>query len=337
MNFTSTTEIKNISYCKFQQPFKRDFKTANTFFMSRDGFYLKLILRNGEIRYGEAAPLFGFSSESVEEVAANLKTASHKKILAQYEQEALPASLQMAFDAALLDIIGKKTEPLELNAVFDLGASLASIKNKVDAGFRSLKFKISPAVAEPMALLLYEITAILGEKIKIRLGANSSFSFSEAQKFLQQLKNIPIEFIEDLLLPSDTSFCFALQKETNIPHFTDQNLQNSFEEKINSPAFQGFVIKPSCFGGLKKTERAIKSIESQGKKVVLSSALETELGILSLLNFSLLLEGKSSAFGFDTLHLFEEPHLNIEADLLDFLPVPWALKQKMNALSWTEL
>jgi len=106
----------------------------------------------------------------------------------------------------------------------------------------------------------------------LRLDANRSLSASEFKEYLNVLINYdyfeePFSNIEDYNLFSKGRFAL------------DENVENPELQKLS--CIKAFVIKPSLLG-LEKTLRLIKTAKNLGKRVVISSTFEGELGHLGL-------------------------------------------------------
>tara|TARA_Y100000590_G_scaffold263893_1_gene296380 strand:- start:237270 stop:238154 length:885 start_codon:yes stop_codon:yes gene_type:complete len=137
----------------------------------------------------------------------------------------------------------------------------------------------------------------------LRLDANRTLSSPEFEKYLQVLENYdyfeePFSDIKDYnLFPNER---FAL----------DENIENLELQKLTS--VKAFVIKPSLLG-LEKTLQLIKTAKNLGKRVVISSTFEGEIGHLSL--------GRIASYSDNYLGYREEHGLGTISFLSDSLKI----------------
>ncbi len=155
-------------YLKYQLPFATPLKTSNQTFEFREGYILKYSEQNFSC-YGEAAPLPGFSKESLSEVEKSLDDIRNEitRILHYekpveslrdiYKKYQLPASLQFGLDTVAHQIEAERLDlnlhqylfedakpEVPVNALISLNAEdvTGNIAHFVDEGFKTIKCKI---------------------------------------------------------------------------------------------------------------------------------------------------------------------------------------------------
>jgi len=262
----------------FFAPFERNFLTplktgANTF-LKRSGFILK-----NDNHYAEASSLIGLSFDFA-------LSALNKKILWKD-----PVST-----AALIGIDDFKNQKMKIDKY-------------INEGFRTFKFKISPSTITEAAKLLHEVkTHDKALRMRMRIDANKSFTFKEAINSLPHLENLPIEYWEDPL--DNENQLEEFSKHCPFPLAADEGLlkENDFHHYLKSP-YEYFILKPSLLGPEEKIKEMITLSKKADKKIIFSSALESEIGLQEIFRLASLY-GEGETHGLGTLSFFKEQYLS---------------------------
>lgn len=245
---------------------------------------------------GEAAPLPGYSLETIDEVNAALTALDVRALrLDAAVREALasaaallPRSLpsaRFALETALLDLLGKQRAlpaPELLGAEHDalrplaalLGPAsepglVASAERAVTAGYRCLKSKLgSPGMLDAELAGVSALRSRFGTSISLRLDANGTLAASELECRADSLSALSMELFEEPggPLPAD------------LPLALDESLQgltpDAAEALWQTRGARAVVLKPTSLGGidhcLTLAERATKA----GLAVVISHTFE---------------------------------------------------------------
>ncbi len=136
------------------------------------------------------------------------------------------------------------------------------------------------------------IHAVLAAKphLKLRLDANQGFEYQQAVDFCACLPKASIEYIEEPCRRADDNP--ALFKATGIRYALDESLlQSEFVPDYNDFAsgLTALVLKPMLLGSLTRLQTLIEQAEAAGVRALLSSSLESSLGIADLEAVSALL------------------------------------------------
>ena len=186
------------------------------------------------------------------------------------------------------------------------------------------------------ANLIAEYIHLNKSDFRFRIDCNAIFTFDEFCLFLIELKNKStfyplIEFIEDPFKFNDQSSFLK-----DLSNFSNTDFKNIFllaldeviynvddpEEILNSEAISYIVIKPQPLGGFAKTLDLISMIKKHKKKAVISSFLESPIGmiynfylasIISSFNF----EMEHFDSGLDTLSLFEDNFISFKPEMIN--------------------
>lgn len=148
-------------------------------------------------------------------------------------------------------------------------------------GCRTVKVK----VAEPGQQLsddVARVTAVrrhLGPEGRIRIDANGGWNVDEAEHAIHALATLDLEYVEQPCRSVDElAEIRARVKYMGVPIAADESVRRSADpvEVARAKAADLLVIKVQPLGGIR---RALSLVEQAGLPVVVSSALETSVGI----------------------------------------------------------
>ncbi len=261
-------------------------------------------------------PLSGFSRESLDEVqqalVALLPKLQNQPIDCLLEQAEASPFPSIAFGLSLLHakLNGKlesvrpvtSTVPLIYQPAdapkTELFANIASL----DFGVRSVKVKVAQTSMEDELSLIY---GILGQRpdLKLRLDANRGFSLEQALDFAACLPLESIEYIEEPCQhPQDNQ---TLYRAIPLPYALDESLNAPDYQFVMHEGLTALIIKPMLLGSIEKLQRLIDEAHSHGVRCILSSSLESSLGINDLAHLAAILTPDEIP-GLDTLSAFSQ-------------------------------
>lgn len=192
----------------------------------------------------------------------------------------LTASIEFGFDEI----------PMPLRTEIPINATLPAINNpdEIDrvlarfGSFTSIKIKVAESTdsaAADLARISYVAEKL--PNVKIRLDANGAWSVDEAVAFAKQLSGIQIEYLEQpcqTLEELDELKKKLKEKSLNFLIAADESVRkaNDPAAAIQSGAADVLILKNQPLGGVSRVLQLIKSTNSP---VVISSALESSVGI----------------------------------------------------------
>ena len=295
-------KISQFTVTPFSIPFSHSLKTAGKTYNNREGVWLNLKWENLS-GCGEAAPLAGFSNESIKEVHYTLESFHQAIDGGVFEEEEILSlckihtqgnpSARFAIETALYDLLAKKEETplayylntsaqakISINGIVGIhmpGESFTVMKVKV--GFRNLFDEI-----ENMAML----TQSFGEDILFRLDANCAFDLPKSIRFCKEMEVFNIDYIEQPLPAEDLMDLNELRYHTNIPIAVDESLTSlsSAEKIIEEQAADVFIIKPMVSGGFSESRKIIQLSKEEKIRSVITSSLETSIGRMACLHLA---------------------------------------------------
>lgn len=297
----------------------------------RKGIVLKISAVNGIHSYGDAAPFPSLHKEvlsdlfqlmpkissdiSGRKVPESLKDIIH---LAQLFND-LPASMQFAIGSALIGLtskIQKKTfaefvkpafqNTIQINGLLS-GESKALEKNlhKFNLqNYRTLKLKVATGNLIEESTLVHKTHDFFEGQIKLRLDANRNWTYADALRFANLIKDIDIEYIEEPF-DSPTKFCQFFQ-ETGLNIALDETLSEYDLNEIQLEGISALILKPSVIGSYEKMMNQIEFAQSHKLKLVFSSAFESGIGLRTIASLASAFGSPDCAHGLDTYRWLEK-------------------------------
>lgn len=306
-------------------PFWKPFQTSANTFATRKGIIIELQKKN-ITALGEAAPLPGFSKESMQEVLTQLKrhapdiknifteSLSLQSLQIFYRKNKILPSLQFALDTLAVDYISQKTdvaaqdflfdEPaqtLKVNgtiSIQDLDETLESVHKLTDNGFSTIKMKVGVNF-ENEHTVIEKIRAAFPE-LTIRLDANKAWNLKEASKNLSKLGKLEIEYCEEPLMDPSIENLKKLRASVATPIALDESLLASENMESLAPFISVMVIKPMVFGNLSKLFATKRLADHHDNKVIYTTSLESGIGRIMTATLATGLGDRDSAHGLAT-------------------------------------
>lgn len=295
----------DIKLYRYRFPFKQSFITASGSFTEREGIIF--VLRHDGIEaYGEAAPLPGFSEESMDDILDYL-TQNYDSLYAYIHQELtkedtnkhellspLPASLAFGIDTLLADywskqkaipirhlLFKKSRSTIAVNGTLTIGKTEEVLRQAEvlwEMGYHTVKLKIGSQFDRELALLKRLRNRL--PALNIRADANQSWSFDEAADHLARLEPIDIEYCEEPLSHSTPAKLKKLRALSDVPIALDESLyqQRGQIEWIESECTNILIVKPMIMGGLKKIFETCRLASDHEYRIVFTTSLESGIG-----------------------------------------------------------
>lgn len=238
----------------------------------RRGYLIKLYSAGGHTAWGEAAPLPGYSRESMADCRKTLLDAAADLIdkedtldtdfprrLRAFSGTSAHSAAYFAVESAwhlLLDASENKApwhrkDPardatLQLNAL--LAGDADEIRGKAVSaaalGYRAVKLKVGRESMTEDIQLVREVRSIIGPETSLRLDANQAWSLDDAVLFGKAAGDAGITYIEEpCIAPGDLP---AFQRATGIPYAIDESihvLHDTLHGRGNRPMGQRAVAE----------------------------------------------------------------------------------------------
>ncbi len=315
-----------LSYRRYSLPFRTPVRTAHGVWAEREGVILRLTDDTGREGLGEAAPIPGFGTESLEEIEEALATLG--EWVTEEQLAAVPerlGCLRFAVAGALTGLSerrGAESPPyLSVAALLPAGrAVLAAVGPKAELGFRTFKWKVGVGDLADELALLDDVIAALPTGSKLRLDANGAWDARQAGRWLERAAERPIEYIEQPCFAEASQGATAVRKTEDVLRglaedyptviALDESLVGARDiERWLASGWRGvFVVKPALLGD---PAPVLARLAAANADVVFSSALETGVGACAALRvaFSWRVD-KPRALGFGVWPLFQDDTFN---------------------------
>lgn len=285
--------------------------------------------------FGEISiiPKLSVETESDVENFLNGHPSLSKNQLSDFLLSSSPAirfGLEMALkslESQALEMFGEnKTLHLKTNGLVwmgDIDTMWRRANEKIEEGFKCLKFKIGALNFEDELALLKKVRATWGNDITLRLDANGAFSATNAMQKLEQLAELDIHSIEQPIKANQWEAMANLCRNSPIDIALDEELIGikSKQEKqaiLDAIQPQYIILKNSLIGGWKEAAEWINLSENKGIGWWATSALELNIG-LNAIAYQIAGYNNPLAQGLGTGKVFSN---NLESNLMlqkDFL------------------
>ncbi|MEX0719179.1 MAG: o-succinylbenzoate synthase [Balneolaceae bacterium] len=320
-----------LQYFKYRLPFKQTFTVFGNEIEYREGIIL--VYREGKITaYGEAAPLPGFSIETLEQVETVLKV--NHAVLQQGLQNNTAAqivdilnklhnfpSLSFGLDTLMHDFAAKKEQktlaeylfldginPLHSNAILPFQSiknTLEKAEDFANQGFETFKVKVGENFSREA-----EVLRLLRKQyphIKIRIDANQAWQVEEAISSLRSIESLQIEYCEQPVSGKNFKGLRKVKKSTTIPIAADESIRNKNDviPLLKAEAIDMLILKPSLFGTFKNLFVTKSMADSHNIETVFTTSLESTVARAAIAVLASGLGSPEFAQGLGTGNLFK--------------------------------
>lgn len=324
-------KVRDLAWRRYSLPFVAPFRTAHGTTGAREGLILRLTGDDGLLGLGETPYLPEFGGASIDEIERVLQSLAPKLLECDLDQiwrriSSLLAdqpALICALDTALLDLESKRRGvrlaellgPNPANAVLvnatiggiDSGATALAARQAVECGFGTVKLKVGVCASiEEEVGRVSAVRAAIGANVALRLDANGAWEPERAIVTLDALRECDIELIEQPV--ADLDGMVAIRRSVGIPIAADEAVTGleSARRIVDAGAADVLVIKLAVCGGLRAARSIIELAENAGLKTIVTSLLESGIGVAAALHLAATLPSGSPACGLATLSLLSE-------------------------------
>ena len=221
-----------------------------------------------------------------------------------------PASARAAAEeAATVGWPAPRRTVIPVNALLPAGAP---IDRTALAGFPAIKVKVGRGDPADDVRRLYAVRDAVGPEPAIRIDANGAWDVATAIDVLGALSSLRIEFAEQPVASIDD--LAAVRRATDVPIAADECVRSVDDARRvrDAGAADLIVLKVQPLGGVR---RALEIVDACGLPAVVSSMMETSVGIAAGVALAAALDELPYACGLATLD-------EIDGDVTDDPLVP---------------
>lgn len=303
------------SFKKYILNFKNPSGTSRGILKTKETFFI-ILEENGKKGIGETGLFRGLSADDVQDYEEKLQWFCNNINLG-LEKLLLEAvrfpSIQFGLEQAFLSLKsndkfalfpseftqGKQVIPINgLVWMGDKEFMKTQIQEKLKTGFSCIKMKIGAINFDEEISLLKSIRKeFSANEIELRVDANGAFSPKEALEKLNRLSELDMHSIEQPIKQRQWQEMALLCEKTPLPIALDEELIGVFssQEKkkvIETIKPQYIILKPSLVGGFGGSKEWIDLAENNGINWWITSALESNIGLNAIAQFTFTLNNK---------------------------------------------
>ena len=301
----------------------------------REGALMQLVSASGACGWGEALPLPGFGLESADEASRALESIGRALLAEEFAgldaaldraDETAPTAkaARAAADVALHDLAAREAgvalaalledSPLrrvDVNALVR-GASpaelAASARDAVQRGHRTLKLKLLGDALDRDVARVAAVRDAVGDGPHLRLDANEAWDEDCALAAVARLAAFGIELLEQPVAADDLDALARVRAASPFAIAADEAVCDpaSAARVLAAGAADVLVLKPAALGGLRAARRIAAEAERAGVAVLVTSFLDSSLGIAAALQLAASLPRATHAAGLATAPLLAE-------------------------------
>ena len=127
-----------------------------------------------------------------------------------------------------------------------------------------------------------EARRVLGPTGRVRIDANGSWSVDEAEHAIREMEHLDLEYVEQPVASLEDMVDIRHRiSRMGIPVAADESIRrwSDYDQTLAAGACDIVVLKVQPLGGVRSTEKLIEKADNAGVGVVLSSALDTSVGL----------------------------------------------------------
>jgi o-succinylbenzoate synthase len=297
------------TYKKYILNFKNPSGTSRGILRTKETWFI-ILEENGKIGIGETGLFRGLSIDDVSNyeeklnwVCKNINLGLEGLLSEVFDFPSIQFGLEQAFLSLQSDYkfelfpseFTKGSQTIPINGLVWMGDQQfmkTQIEEKLKTGFSCLKMKIGAIDFDAEVRLLKSIRKEFSSKeIELRVDANGAFNPEKALEKLKTLSELDIHSIEQPIQQGQLQEMAFLCENTPVPIALDEELIGVFslDEKkriIKTVNPQFIILKPSLVGGFRGSKEWIDIVESKNSKWWITSALESNVGLSAIAQFT---------------------------------------------------
>lgn len=329
--------LARVTVAPFAIPFRRPLVTGAGTIARRAGFILELVDATGRTGRGEASPTYWLGEENLAATAAVLDAAptlvgrpwSDLTAIVDAWRAASPAAA-CALDTARLDLVARAAGVSVASQLRDAGGSahvvppplpsrvpvaallvadeLTSLEQEVRAaaaeGYRTVKLKVGGRTLSEDVARVAATRAAAGAQMRIRLDANRAWALDDARAAVAAMAPFAPDFIEEPLRAADADAWDRVQG-LGVALARDESIATAADYERLGQTADVLVVKAVRLGGPVATLALGRRACADGRRVVVTDAIETATGCALATQLAALLHLPDEAVGLGGARLLD--------------------------------
>lgn len=304
-----------LAYAPYILKFRQPAGTSRGVLTEKPTFFIKVYDESDPSKFGigECSVFPGLSPEADGNYGYKLMELLANMALGRETDLSRHSSIVFGLEQALRDFAGgcrhlyfpsdftNGNSTIEINGLIwmgDFDEMISRIDDKVKQGFRCLKLKIGAIDwKREVDMIEYIRKKYSDSSLEIRVDANGGFSMDNALPRLKRLTDLGVHSIEQPIHAGISELMAFLCKVSPLPIALDESLIGIYGEEVKralldevNPAY--VILKPSLCGGFSGAEEWIKLAEDRGIGWWVTSALESNVGLNALAQWTATLGNK---------------------------------------------
>ncbi|MBD1391347.1 o-succinylbenzoate synthase [Neiella sp. HB171785] len=256
-------------YC-YDIPLTQPLQLAHGRLQQRQGLLLKFADQSGFYHWGEAAPLPGFSRETLTDAIDALWSWLDRQL--SFEQ--LPPSIQFAIDMATSVVTERLAKTAEVSTQsVPLAAQLVTANETPQQLAPLAKLKIGSANVDADINRFNQLQRQF-PATRWRLDCNQQCSLQQAEQFCHNVDLSVIDFIEEPCSHLDETVALAAQ---GVPVALDETIQSNQVELAMFSGLRALVCKPTLVGALTRCQQWQQFCQQHELAFIVSACFESNL------------------------------------------------------------
>ena len=291
----------DVQWVRYEMHFKTPARTSRNTLTTKPSWLIRVRDDEGALGWGECSIIPGLSPD---EPALIESTLNRLKIRRQIDLTSIPhqlPALRFALEMAVLDLktpgvftaysgdFSNGNRSLEINGLIWMDGPdglIAQANRLVETGFKTLKAKVGTMPFEQELNWIRSVRSA-APNVTLRVDANGAFSKSELGwsplDKLKALAELGLHSIEQPLVADDHVGLAELCRISPLPIALDESLigvmKDQQGELLDAVCPDYLVLKPSLLGGFSASQYWISEAERRGIGWWVTSALETNVGL----------------------------------------------------------
>jgi len=326
-------KIERVDIARYQLPLARRFRAGRVDLDQREGRLVRLRSADGLVGYGEVAPLPGVHTETLADVDAALGAVGAELAGQSFDNfgaladnvanriaaaaprgnfgapsavfglQCAAASVFAAAEGVPPAAVLTRTprDHVQVNALFVGAAAEAAeaiARGDLDA-YGCVKVKVGQAPASTERAMLQVLLSGLDEQVKLRLDGNRALDLQDAIGRFRGLPPERIEYLEEpLVRPAELG---ELHAATGLGVGLDESLHEpALRHLTRAPYVVAWCLKAARIGHWKRMRSMSTEAAEHGARTIVSSCLESGLGLGWQVQLAAALPGDLGACGLGT-------------------------------------